>query len=275
MDITVSNTSSVLLSLHNAPRPRKPTSEGSIGSPEPSTAPNIQHLSFKPILVNQKPAAPISLMARIDDQEYILLPNSSGVVAIVEDTLSPHEQHTVRVQAPFLDSHRKEAFEVEGLWLSQGGQLHRINGSLLDQDFSNEDALEAESDQVGRKHRHKLSILRPHKAQSSVQPDTSQEDTDIDRLQSRRKLIEVITDFPGSLAGHRGRDAASNVLQGVMGWETLLGDMFSADHVAISVEGMCLTQNCIDGVDQPAGLGDVFFRRSAMFIALIRSNIDL
>lgn len=52
------------------------------------------------------------------------------------------------------------------------------------------------------------------------------------------------------------------MLAGVMGWEYLLGEMFGADHVGIGVDGMCLTPDCIGGTGQPAGLGDVFFRRS-------------
>ena len=203
-------------------------------------------------------------MARVDDQEYILLPSSSGLVTVCAESLLPEEQHTIRIEAPLLDAHAREAFEMEGVWLNRGGQLLKVDGSLLDDDLTGEDNLGAESDQVGRKHRQKLQFLKAPKAQSGIQSNTAQEEVDVNRLQSRRKLIEVITDFPGSYlgnySGHRG-SGAHGLLGGAMGWEYLLGEMFGADHVNIAVEGMCLTQYCIGGADQPAGLGDVFFRR--------------
>ena len=153
---------------------------------------------------------------------------------------------------------------MEGLWLSQGGQLQKVDGSLLDNDFTGQDDLGPESDQVGKIHRQKLQFLKHDKAQSGAWLDRVQEEIDVDLLQSRRKLIEIITDFPGSYSGnhsgHRG-SGAHGLLAGAMGWEHLLGEMFGADHVDISIEGMCLTQKCVGGVDQPAGLGDVFFRR--------------
>ena len=86
-------------------------------------------------------------------------------------------------------------------------------------------------------------------------------------LRDRKKILEVITDVPGSFrAQHTGgrSGGADNVLAGVMGWEYLLGEMFGADHVGIGMDGMCLTQDCIGGVGFPAGLGDVFFRRSVL-----------
>ena len=93
---------------------------------------------------------------------------------------------------------------------------------------------------------------------------TSDEDEIPIEIQERKKILEVITDSPGSLSGRqRGRrtGGADGLLAGVMGWEYLLGEMFAADHVGIGVDGMCLTQNCVGGTGQPAGMGDVFFRR--------------
>ena len=53
----------------------------------------------------------------------------------------------------------------------------------------------------------------------------------------------------------------TGLLAGGMGWEYLLGEIFGADHVGVGVDGMGLTQDCIGGVCEPSGIGDVFFRR--------------
>ena len=80
----------------------------------------------------------------------------------------------------------------------------------------------------------------------------------------RRKVVEIITDSPGSFTrkhvAHR-TGGGDGLLAGVMGWEYLLGEMFGADHVCIGVDGMCLTQDCVGSNGFPAGIGDVFFRR--------------
>ena len=170
----------------------------------------------------------------------------------------------IRVEAPLLDAHAMEIFEMEGLWLNLGGKLQKVEGSLVANNINGEDAFEAENNEVGKNHRQKLQFLTPHRTQREPLSTDIQEEIDLDRLQHRRKLVEVITDFPGSYSGnhtlHRG-SGAHGVLAGAMGWESLLGEMFGADHVSIAIEGMCLIQNCVEAVDQPAGLGDVFFRR--------------
>ena len=89
LDITVTNTSSVFLSLHNAVEPSTTISVVTTATAVPSDPPNIQHLSFKLAEANRKPATPISLVARVDDQEYILLPNSSGLVTICAEAFHP------------------------------------------------------------------------------------------------------------------------------------------------------------------------------------------
>ena len=137
-----------------------------------------------------------------------------------------------------------------------------MNGSLLEKDYSDEDTLEKERDQIGSKHRQKLGFLRPHAVHNTHELKAPDEDMDAERLQSRRKLLEVITDAPGS-ALHRPQSKGrpkSGAFSGMMGWESLLGEMFGADHSSISIADMCLVQHCHGGVDQPAGLGDVFFR---------------
>lgn len=94
--------------------------------------------------------------------------------------------------------------------------------------------------------------------------DTATDDTELAHPGSHRKMLEIVTDLPGSMAG---RDRKKNprsrggIVGGVVGWEYLLGEMFGVDHVTIGMDGMCLIQDCIGGRGNPAGLADVFFQR--------------
>lgn len=86
--------------------------------------------------------------------------------------------------------------------------------------------------------------------------------------QDSNKMLEVVTDQVGWMAGRHAREASGSIhgiLCGVMGWEYLLGEMFGVDHVTIGMEGMCLVEDCIGGRGRPAGLADVFFQRYADF----------
>ena len=165
------------------------------------------------------------------------------------------------------DDHGRGTVELEGLWLSKGGKLVRVDGSLLSQEYADEDSFHAENDQVGERHRTGLNGLMKetgHGDTVRVAMSSKDEENRIE-IQDRKKILEIITDSPGSLSSKtKGRrtGGAAGLLAGVMGWEYLLGEMFGADHVSIGVDGMCLTQNCIGGTSQPAGMGDVFFRRS-------------
>ena len=228
---------------------------------------NPSHLSFRPSSLLDKPALPLSMLARVDQEEYILLPNSSALVTVCLNDLSPDEQHHIRIIAPMTDDRIKASMQFEGLWLSKAGKLLRVEGSLLDQEFEDEDGLEAESDKVGEKHRLGLnSIMRGNgqrKSDDEISENEKAEGTEV--VEHRKKVLEVITDNPGSLSGKntgQRRGGADGFLAGVMGWEYLLGEMFDVDHVSTSVDGMCLTQGCIGGVGEPSGVGDVFFRRS-------------
>ena len=268
-DITVANTTTLLLSLHNTQEPPTKASTGILSPTSiPVPAPNIGHLSFRPDSKRDKPAPPISLLARVDQEEYILLPNSTALVAIRSQDLNPNVEHHVRIVAPMTDDNGRGIFEFEGLWLSKGGKLSRVEGSLLDQEFEDEDALQAESEKVGEKHRLGLSgIMRDNGHRKSMEEIAADEEDDgPSAVEDRKRILEVITDNPGSLGGkHRGRrtGGADGLLAGVMGWEYLLGEMFRVDHVGIGVDGMCLTQECIGGTGEPYGIGDVFFRRLA------------
>lgn len=265
-DISVKNTTSLLLALHNAPEQESSTLSS---IPEASTLlvhGHRKHYSFHPV-PGDKAAPPVSLLAEVDDQEYILLPNSSSLVTISSNGLDERIEHHVRVVAPMTDDHGMGVVELEGLWLSKGGKLVKVAGSLLSEDYVNEDLLNAENDQVGERHRTGLNDIEEDgttKSGRQKASDIAEDDNIPFANQDRKKLLEVITDSPGSLTGkQRGRrtGGADGLLSGVMGWEYLLGEMFGADHVGIGVDGMCLTPDCISGSGESAGMGDVFFRR--------------
>ena len=224
-----------------------------------------KHYSFHPIPGN-KAAPPVSLLAEVDDQEYILLPNSSSLVTISSKGLDERIEHHVRVVAPMTDDHGLGVVELEGLWLSKGGKLVKVAGSLLSEEYVNEDLLNAENDQVGERHRTGLDDIEKDGTSKSGRQKASDvaEDDESSTNQDRKKLLEIITDSPGSLTGkQQGRRTgkADGLLSGVMGWEYLLGEMFGVDHVGIGVDGTCLVPDCIGGSGEPAGMGDVFFRR--------------
>lgn len=265
-DVRIKNTTSLLLSLRNAPEPLNapaPTAHDDLSNPNRRTG----HVSFRPESPNAKPAAPVSLLARIDQDEYVLLPNSSFLVSICSGSLSRDEVHNIRIIAPMTDDHGQGMIQLEGLWLSKGGHFERIDGTIQTNDFDNQDILGAENDEVGGKHQSGLrKLLNGHKRNGLGGGQQVLKDAEeLQDFRDRRKMLEIITDTPGSISRRRQvkrSGGADGLLAGVMGWEYLLGEMFGVDHVAIGVDGMCLTQECIGGTGEPAGLGDVFFRRS-------------
>ena len=265
-DITVKNTTSLLLALHNAPVQESSTPSSVSEAPTVLVYGHPKHYSFHPIL-GDKAAPPVSLLAEVDDQEYILLPNSSALVTISSKGLDERTEHHVRVVAPMTDDHGLGIVELEGLWLSKGGKLVKVAGSLLSEDYENEDLLNAENDQVGTKHRTGLGDIGEDgtsKSGRQIVSDVAKDTSSSSASPDRKKLLEIITDSPGSLTGKqrsRRTGGADGLLSGVMGWEYLLGEMFGVDHVGIGVDGMCLIPDCIGGTGEPAGMGDVFFRR--------------
>ncbi|KAL8946159.1 MAG: hypothetical protein Q9222_007410 [Ikaeria aurantiellina] len=263
-DINIKNATSVYLSLRNSPEQAKDAA--AVPSTDPAaTGPKSGHLSFRPNSANTKPAPPISLLARVDQEEYVLLANASGLVAICSGTLDRDAIHSIRIIAPMNEDHGKGVIQLEGIWLGKGGQFVRTEGLSVDSSHEFEDSLTAHSEVVGEKHRSGLKELLKGSGQAPQldHQHVLKEKEGHQDFQSRRKLLEVITDTPGSFGSknHGKRTGgADGLLAGVMGWEYLLGEMFSVDHVAIGVDGMCLIQDCVGGVGQPSGLGDVFFR---------------
>ena len=264
-DLTIKNTTSLLLALHNAPYQESSTPSSVLEAPTRLVHGHRKHYSFHPISADNA-APPISLLAQVDDEEYILLPNCSSLVTISFKGLDARTEHHIRIVAPMTDNYGLGIVELEGLWLSKGGELVKVPGSLLSEDYVNEDSFNAENDQVGAKHQTGLNDIGKDGISKSGRQTAGivAEDDSSSVDQDRKKLLEIITDSPGSLSGKQriGRTGGvDGLLSGVMGWEYLLGEMFRADHVGIGVEGMCLVPDCIGGTGESAGMGDVFFRR--------------
>ena len=261
-DIKIKNTTTLLLSLRNTPEQSaaKPTTDPIV----PTSGSG--RISFRPDSAINKPAPPVSLLARVDQEEYILLPNASALVAICSGSLERAAEHRIRIIAPMTDDNGKGIVQLEGIWLSKGGQFDRIEGTSLHEQSIDEDLLNAESGLVGEKHRTGLRELLKGSGSGGIaeNQEVLTETEEHQDYRNKRKLLEVITDTPGSSGRriHGSRTGgAHGLLAGVMGWEYLLGEMFGVDHVAVGVDGMCLIQDCKGGIGQPAGLGDIFFRR--------------
>ena len=267
-DIVVKNTTTLFLSLHNAAiRGSQNLATASTGNSKIGPAPTAVHVPFRPISSNEMRSPPVSLLARIDQEEYVLLPNASALVSICNGDLSVADEHRIRVVAPMTDDHGQGILELEGLWLSQGGKLLRVEGSLLSEEYENEDAFSAENEQIGERHRTGLNdLLKTNDNHESELESDSGDEERSPMSQSRKKILEIITDSPSSFPRKRRANrtgGSDGLLAGIMGWEYLLGVMFGAEDIGIGVDGMCLIQNCIGGVGQPNGIGDAFFRRSA------------
>ena len=279
-DITIKNTSSLLLSLHNVPEPEaSPTGTTFTLMPTTLGYHDHRHFHFHSLSNNEKPAPPVSLLARVDDQEYILLPNASSLVSVRSNDLDTNTVHHVRVIAPMIDDHGTGVVELAGVWLTKGGKLVKVAGSPLGEEYVDEDLLKAENDLIGERHRSGLAKINKD-SDFPTSPQIAKDDDEnvLDETQDLKKVLEIITDSPGSFAKkQRGKrtGGADGLMAGVMGWEYLLGEMFGVDHVRIGVDGMCLTQDCIGGTGNPAGMGDVFFRRYVVCILCLSCyNLD-
>ncbi|PMD65203.1 uncharacterized protein K444DRAFT_659492 [Hyaloscypha bicolor E] len=205
-DFAFKGSKTVLLSLHNKDQLNQLPKEKSIGFP--------QSLAFLP-LTNVSSAAPISLLARVDDEEYIVIPNATTTTSIRRGNLEPNSRHDIRIIAPMVGSDSLETLQVEGIWIDEGAQLLPCETST---DFGDN--------------------FPPAQCPSPVQ----------------NKMLEIITDMPGLKAGkdkNKKSGITHEILGGVMGWEYLLGEMFGSDHVTIGMDGMCLIQDCFGGRGSP------------------------
>ena len=210
-------------------------------------------------------APPVSLLALVDGEEYVVLPNATSLVPVRMKDLNRAKSHTIRVIAPMTDDEGMGVVQLDGIWLDKGGTLQPVEGSTASVGQANlEDDFDPESDEIGRSHRLGLSSFLHSSRQDQVQSN-GEDDAEPPDFRRRKKLVEIVTDTPAHLDNrprHTSRTReADNLLSGVVGWEYLIGEMFSVDHVCIGSEGMCLTHDCIGGTGSPSGMGDTFFRR--------------
>ncbi|MCJ1353320.1 MAG: hypothetical protein MMC33_003305 [Icmadophila ericetorum] len=259
-DISIANTTTLFVSLANTANPestlilqRKQKMMLTSSSSTSTSTPNPGRPSFHTSPSFDQPAPPISLLARVDQEEYVFLPNSSGLVSIRSDDFVLGHEHQVRIIAPMTDDLGKGVVQLEGLWLSKGGKLLNVEGSDIEPSFGDDMWPTMDGSGTERKTKSGGSTGGYQEWKASQRNSTDEEVEDWAIFKPRKKILEVITDNPGGLSGR-------NPLSGVMGWEYLLGDMFDADHVGIDADGICLTQNCIGGAGQPAGMSDAFFR---------------
>ena len=270
--MNVTNTTTVLLSLRNTPTvvslPGLSTTD--MQSSKARRSVNPTHIAFRPSAELDTPAAPISLIARVDQEEYVLFPNATGLVCIRSD-LEADRSHEIRVIAPMIDDNGAGLVQLQGIWLSKHGHLEQVEGTWLDISNQNQASeIKTEPLEIGKDHRLGLNALLESSGQRGpLQDGDLKSAVNVSAIEkARRKLLEVITDSPGSLNGRdKGKHAkgAHALLAGVTGWDYLLGEMFEADHVSLGLDGMCLIQDCLRGVGSPAGIGDVFFRRQVTF----------
>ena len=236
-------------------------------------SPHQGRFSFPSSSLINIPALPISLLARIDDEEYVILPNSSSLVTIRSGDLDPNKPHKVRIMAPMLDDQAGGVVQLEGFWLEKGGKLIQMDGSQFEVGLEDgdEDRFKMESENVGREQSLGWSrfVRGGNSRASEMETATpkSEATRDKGRIRAQRKpVLEIVTDYPGSFGPGRPNSGSHTegdygLLGGVEGWEYLLGEMFEVDHVTLGLNGMCLVSNCIGGAGSPAGIGDFFFRR--------------
>ena len=220
-DFALNGTATVLLSLHNSEQDLQ-----TITIRATKTSPSLDSIP----VTNRSSAKPISLLARVDDDEYIVLPSATSIVSIRRGNLDPFSRHEIRIIAPMVGGDAGDTLQVEGIWIDEKGRLLPYKG------HSDDDRTIASVDSTSL-----------HLASKT----------------SQRKMLEIVTDIPGSMAGtdsQKNAGTTRGILSGVMGWEYLLGEMFGTDHVTIGMDGMCLIPECIGGSGSPAGLADVFFQ---------------
>lgn len=257
-----------MLSIHNSVEPGKASN---LASSEQIPIGHSDHYSFSAESRARISAPPVSLLALIDEEEYVVVPNATGLVSIRMKDLDVSTYHTVRVIAPMTDN-GNGAVQMDGIWLDQGGQLLAVEGSVADTVHDEMDDFDAESEEVGKKHRLGLSrLLLGHDATDTALKkhgfDPEEEEHEEGELKRRKKVVEIVTDAPAHALGAMANSIKAqtdSLLAGITGWEYLLGEMFAVDHVSIGVEGMCMMQNCINGTGSPNSMGDVFFRRYGM-----------
>jgi hypothetical protein len=116
-------------------------------------------------------AEPISLLVRVDDDEYIVLPNAMSIVTIRKGNLDVHSRHSIRVITPMVRENAVETLQVKGIYIDQGGQL--LPFATLSEHVLDDSVSSLEEGQASR--------------ENAIQPP--------------EKMLEIVTDLPGSMAG--------------------------------------------------------------------------
>lgn len=270
-ELNVTNTSTIVVSLQNQKTQPKPTDISAKDAElqdraAPPPGQQYSQYTFSAASRLRVSAPPVSLLALVDGEEYVVLPDATSLVPVRMKDMIKGKHHTIRVIAPMTDDEGTGVVQLDGIWLDKGGHLLPVEGSTASVGQTNvDDDLDPESDDVGRPHRLGLSSFLRSSRRDQVQAQSEDDDGEPPDFRRRKKLIEIVTDTPSHL-DHRPRHTsrtreADNLLSGVIGWEYLIGEMFSVDHVCIGSEGMCLTHDCIGGTGSPSGMGDTFFRR--------------
>jgi hypothetical protein len=114
LDVAFNGSSTFFLSLHNY---IQPTHAGE------SQSKNISAGALLPPQLDTSSAEPISLLAQVDDDEYIILPNATSLVTIRTKDLDPYSTHNIRIIAPMTGKDSIETFQFLGLWIDAEGQL--------------------------------------------------------------------------------------------------------------------------------------------------------
>jgi hypothetical protein len=266
-----------MLSIHNSKDTGKAASVLPIEQAPLGKA--VEHYSFSAASRLRVSAPPVSLLALVDETEYVILPNATGLVSIRMKDLDAATHHTIRVIAPMTDN-GNGVVQVDGLWIDMGGQLLAVEGSVADTIHDEMDDFDAESESIGKKHSLGLSrLLMGHDASDiTLQKhgfDPEEEDHEDGDLKRRKKVVEIVTDSPSAAIGgftNSITDITNGLLAGITGWDYLLGEMFSVDHVSTSVAGMCMIQDCVNGTGSPHSLSDVFFRRFVAKLSCCQSR---
>ncbi|KAL9053087.1 MAG: hypothetical protein Q9162_005009 [Coniocarpon cinnabarinum] len=269
-DLNVTNTSTVVVSLQNQKTQNKPTELPLEKHAEleerdvPQPGQQYSQYTFSAASRLRVSAPPVSLLALVDNEEYVVLPNATSLVPVRMKDLNKKGYHTIRVIAPMTDDAGMGVVQLDGIWLDKGGQLVPVEGSTASVGQSIEDDFDAESDEIGRSHRLGLASFMRGSEKGQTQAGDDEDEEETPDFRRRKKLIEIVTDTPAHLDNrprHTSRTReADNLLSGVVGWEYLIGEMFSIDHVSIGAEGMCLVHDCVGGTGTPSGMGDTFFR---------------
>ncbi|MCJ1311269.1 hypothetical protein MMC25_004940 [Agyrium rufum] len=256
-DFEVSNTTTIILSLYNAP-PASPSTSITNRDMQETVIRiiNPAHLSFRPTSQMDNPAKPVSLIARIDEDDYIVFPNASSLIAVSSGELERNATHKIRVIAPMTDDDGLGLVQMHGLWIERFAKIKVPDGLQDDEDYGLGDFLDAEGG---------FNVRRDAKLDET--PFSSSNNANAFSnpvlVVPRKKLLEIVTDNPGSISqSMTGQHihGLEEIVTGVMSWDNLLGEMFGVDHTSVSIDGMCLTEGCIGGRGSPAGIGDAFFR---------------